>query len=321
MAAEILDRLDPTRTDRSFDPDAFARRQLDLVADSTGMLIVRGQLDPMTGAQLKAAIDHFAAPDPAQVDENGLVLGRDERTPGQRRADGLGLVARLGLAGAGSRGGEPPRVVVHVTADQLAALSSGTNPSEQTAAGRAWCEQTGFITPDVLDRFGCSAVFERVLLAPNGAVLDLGRTTRLATAAQRRALAARDKGCVAPGCTRPASQCDAHHLTPWATGGLTDVDGLVLLCGPHHNAVHAGALVITMIDGVPWVKSTNLYAVQGWRHNTLHDDTRAARRIGQQILLELDTAVSPASDPPDTLPPDRPPDRPPDEPPGPPLIT
>lgn len=267
LAAEILDRLDPTRTDPCFDPDAFARRTLDVVVDSTGMVIVRGQLDPMTGAQLKAAIDHYAVPDPAHRDQDGLV----------------------GLAGAGTRGGEPPRVVVHVTTDQLTALAAGRTLGEQTAAGQAWCEQLGHLAPDTLTRFGCSAVFERVLLAPNGAVLNLGRTVRLATAAQRRALAARDKGCIIPGCTRPANQTDAHHVNGWATGALTDIAELALLCGPHHNAVHAGTYQIIIRDGISWVRAhSRVHPNQPLRRNDIHHDTHAhARATAHQIRLDL----------------------------------
>ncbi|HEX5511170.1 MAG TPA: DUF222 domain-containing protein, partial [Actinomycetales bacterium] len=71
VVANLLDTLDPDRADRGFDPYAFERRRLDLVTDSTGMLVIKGQLDPATGARLKAAIDHYAAPDPKTLDEDG----------------------------------------------------------------------------------------------------------------------------------------------------------------------------------------------------------------------------------------------------------
>ncbi|WP_242419678.1 HNH endonuclease signature motif containing protein, partial [Frankia sp. CpI1-P] len=31
----------------------------------------------------------------------------------------------------------------------------------------------------------------------------------------RRALAARDRGCTFPGCDRPPSWCEAHHVIHW----------------------------------------------------------------------------------------------------------
>jgi hypothetical protein len=70
--------------------------------------------------------------------------------------------------------------------------------------------------------------------------LDLGRTTRVVSPAQRTALAVRDGGCVFPGCDRPLAWCEAHHLVHWLDGGPTDLDNLVLLCRAHHRAVHEG---------------------------------------------------------------------------------
>ena len=61
--------------------------------------------------------------------------------------------------------------------------------------------------------------------------------TRLATTAQRTALALRDGGCVIPGCGRPPSECQTHHVTDWAHGGRTDLDSLASLCWVHHRQV------------------------------------------------------------------------------------
>lgn len=67
--------------------------------------------------------------------------------------------------------------------------------------------------------------------------LAVGRTSRTATPAQRRALATRDHGCIIPGCQIPAENCQAHHLTDWAQAGDTDIDNLALLCWAHHRQV------------------------------------------------------------------------------------
>jgi Domain of unknown function (DUF222)/HNH endonuclease len=71
-------------------------------------------------------------------------------------------------------------------------------------------------------------------------LLDLGRATRVVSAALRRALAVRDGGCAAAGCDRPPSWTDAHHLVHWLHGGPTRLDNLLLLCRVHHQAVHEG---------------------------------------------------------------------------------
>jgi hypothetical protein len=75
--------------------------------------------------------------------------------------------------------------------------------------------------------------------------LEVGRTTRVVQPAQRHALAVRDRGCVFPGCDRPLSWCDAHHLWHWVDGGPTDLDNLALLCRAHHRTVHEGGWQLT----------------------------------------------------------------------------
>ena len=74
--------------------------------------------------------------------------------------------------------------------------------------------------------------------------LAAGRTARTATPAQRRALAARDKGCIIPGCGIPAEACQTHHVEDWAAGGDTDLPNLALLCWAHHRQVDLGMWTI-----------------------------------------------------------------------------
>ena len=74
--------------------------------------------------------------------------------------------------------------------------------------------------------------------------LAVGRTARTATPAQRRALAARDRGCIIPGCGIPAEACQTHHLEDWAAGGDTDLPNLALLCWAHHRQVDLGMWTI-----------------------------------------------------------------------------
>ena len=66
--------------------------------------------------------------------------------------------------------------------------------------------------------------------------------------ATRRALNLRDQHCCWPGCDRPPSYTEAHHLVPWTRGGRTDLPNLVLLCYRHHWQVHEGGWTILRSD-------------------------------------------------------------------------
>jgi hypothetical protein len=105
------------------------------------------------------------------------------------------------------------------------------------------------IGPRLLGRFACDSVLQKALMSCNGAVLDLGRETRTVSRAQRRALNARDRGCVIPGCSAPPAWCEGHHVSFWRNGGKTDIGNLVLLCGRCHDLVHLGVWELVMVEG------------------------------------------------------------------------
>ena len=75
-----------------------------------------------------------------------------------------------------------------------------------------------------------------VLHAPGQ--LDLGRTTRVANRAQRRALRAWYPTCAVPGCPVHYDRCKVHHVSWWRNGGRTDLANLVLVCEHHHHKIH-----------------------------------------------------------------------------------
>ena len=91
------------------------------------------------------------------------------------------------------------------------------------------------------ERLACNGKIALKVTDAGGEILYLGRSQRLASRAQRRALRLRDTTCVFPGCHQ-TTHLDAHHTTPWSHGGPTDIDGLALLCRRHHVMVHEGGL-------------------------------------------------------------------------------
>jgi hypothetical protein len=106
----------------------------------------------------------------------------------------------------------------------------------------------GPILRQSLERIGCTAQLIRLVTAGGSRTLDVGTAQRLATPAQRIALAARDEGCAFPGCDRPPGWTDVHHLIPWRYGGRTDLDNLILLCRHHHRLVHEGGWTASRRD-------------------------------------------------------------------------
>ena len=75
------------------------------------------------------------------------------------------------------------------------------------------------------------------LIAPEQGPVNLYRVKRLASSKQRRMLEAETTRCAWPGCGRPASECQVHHLQEFAKGGETNPENMTLLC-PYHNGVN-----------------------------------------------------------------------------------
>ena len=125
----------------------------------------------------------------------------------------------------------------------LETLTRGVGAGE-TPTGR-------LLSPATLRRLACTAGTLPAVLGGAGELLDLGRTRRIFTPAQRRALGVTQRHCQAVGCDIPATWCEAHHLRPWATGGLTDLVNAALLCSFHHHRIHDPALTaIRRPDGL-----------------------------------------------------------------------
>ena len=90
----------------------------------------------------------------------------------------------------------------------------------------------------MLELLLCDCDISRVIVAGRSEILDVGRATPTATAAQWKALVVRDQHCQHPGCDRPPSHCQPHHIWHWTRGGPTDLDNLQLLCWHHHRQHH-----------------------------------------------------------------------------------
>jgi hypothetical protein len=73
----------------------------------------------------------------------------------------------------------------------------------------------------------------------DGVKIDADPGARLASPAQRTALAFRDRHCTYPGCTRPPTwSLHAHHRTAYSKGGPTVTGNLTQVCPEHHVLIH-----------------------------------------------------------------------------------
>ena len=140
---------------------------------------------------------------------------------------------------------ESPRhqVVIVASADVV----SGRDPH-----GRCEIPGVGPIPQSELERLACDAELFGLLFSGKGEPLWHGRAKRSVTDAQRRALIARDGGCVL--CAEEPARCEAHHITPWAKpgNGPTDIDNLALLCGTCHRRLHNHKRVLTRNPDGAW---------------------------------------------------------------------
>lgn len=134
------------------------------------------------------------------------------------------------------------QVIVHV---DLAFLAG------ETDVGRCHTNHGDPLSRQAARRATCDAVIRPLLHDADGRPLDLGRSTRTANRAQRRALVRRDGDCCTfPGCTTRVGLA-AHHVVHWTECGPTDIDNLALLCRFHHRLHHEGGYIIRMPDGRP----------------------------------------------------------------------
>lgn len=200
-----------------------AERELHHSVTLDGRFESKASWDAMAGAVIDAALKAATTLD-----------GESEpvRSPGRKRADALVDICRSyldthattsGAAGPRSR----PHVSVVVTADELAHRRSALLVDARAR-----------IAASDVEALLCDCAVSRIVVDGPGDVLDVGRATRVVPPGLRHALALRDGGCRHPGCDRPASWCDAHHVVPWHAGGTTSIDNLVLKCSRHHHLAH-----------------------------------------------------------------------------------
>ncbi len=231
IATVLLEELAPD--DRETERDWRTATQRVHLSDVPDGGRLDGDLDAEGTAILRAALDKYT-PKPAPTSNADGTPG-PPLTASHRRALALIEMARQALDFGTDHPGaaNKPHLIVTISVDQLRdELCIGYLPDGTT------------LPATLLRQWACDAKIIPLLLGSEGQPLDVGRTSRTVTPAQRIALNERDKVCRAPGCDRPPAWCDAHHVQSWLDHGETNLDNTLLLCRKHHTAHHKGHIRI-----------------------------------------------------------------------------
>ncbi len=235
--------------------------------DGSGMFELRAQFDPVTGERVRLTLikalknlhngdDETRTHKQILADALEQLITRHSQTPtaDSRAGSTTEKAVRSGSTGAGSAGSGTATgsgtaatgsadgsmggvdVMVTVTLDDLIA---GLDASGSLVG-------SGETIPiEQIRRIACEQGIIPTVLGSKSEVLDMGRRTRLATPAQKRALKATYRGCGIPGCDVPFEFCDIHHIWYWTKGGPTDLSYLVPVCIHHHHLIHDQGWTIT----------------------------------------------------------------------------
>jgi hypothetical protein len=208
-AEAIVDPPEPKLAERSWSTATL----------EDGTTVGRFVLDPAGAAELQAALRTATGFDGAD----------DVRTSKVRNADAI--VSILAFFNANHHSNATRRHYPHVE------LHIEHDPEQAPFDGYATTPEHTVIPQGSKDAYLCDCVIHRVTRAGN-AILDYGRGTHTVPAPLWKAVAARDRGCRFPSCSRPTSWCDAHHIRWWRKHGETRLDNLLMLCSHHHHLVH-----------------------------------------------------------------------------------
>ena len=234
---------------RSEEERALAATKLTLHDNRDGTTTGHFTVPTLAGQILTKVIQQIASPRrfaqqaakdaKAQAASSGSSLTADEvaeATWDAFRAEDLDWSQKYGRAFV--------ELLEHLPTDHLSGKVNATvlvtldHDTLKTSLGAAHLDTGHDISASEARRLACGAGLVPAVLDGESQVLDLGRTARFFTEAQRVALSLTYDSCAAEDCDRPYAWTEHHHENPWASGGTTDLDLAVPLCGFHHRRMH-----------------------------------------------------------------------------------
>ena len=265
-------RLDPDGVEPRED-ELRMERSLTMREDRHGMVHLHARLDPESAAPVKAAIEALVI-DALRRREPGdgapAPVVDDRRSIPQIQADALAALARHTLGCTQSL--TPLAKTTVVVRVDLDALVSGLGHARIDGLDQP-------ISAATARRMAADAELIPAVLGAGSLPLDLGRTARLFTRAQRLALGERDGGCAS--CGQNIAYVEAHHIAWWERDtGPTDLSNGVMLCSFCHHMTHR--------EGWKILASPN----EVWFIPPPHIDPAQVPRLGGRARFELAEGVA-----------------------------
>ena len=263
LCRQAVDRCDPDGAEPRED-ELRSRAGITVIHGRDGLVTWIVKMHPEAAGLIGAAVDARTAPRRVPTFDDSTESDpaiADDRTLAQKRLDALVDIATESLAhDTGRLAGTAVTMCVTMT---LEALLSGVGVAHIDGVDEPISARTA-------RRLASEAAIIPVVLGSESEPLDVGRSSRLFTESQRRALSVRDGGCIWPGCDAPPGWCEVAHLVPWSHGGPTDLGNGALMCRFHHRRFDNDGWALRWHGATPWL------VPPAWL-----DASRAPRRAGR----------------------------------------
>jgi hypothetical protein len=200
--------------------------------EADGCLSVSGKFDPISASILKSKIGRFVEAMFHSGDKEVPVEVMPWIEPNDHRQAQALIALVNGTSESTSEVPARAEIVVHV---DLETLQHGLH-----AGGTCRTALGADLPVETVRRLACEAEILPVVLDGRSVPIDVGRSKRLATVHQRRALEAIHPTCAIPDCEVIFDHCNVHHIDYWENGGSSDLNNMIPLCSRHHHAAHEG---------------------------------------------------------------------------------
>jgi len=255
--------------DGAHDPTERRWRRRDVKAsqDFNGTWGLHGRLMSLDGAEFDEILSGLVSTlreadmEAAKTEHGDDWRQHMPRTTPQLRYDAFMILVRRGAVAPESRSAE---VITNVVIDQgtferqLAELIGAPPPpmipqeiAEALIAGTKFSRTINgvFVNPAESAARALTDRIRRIVVESPSVVIDVGRTQRLFTGSPRLAAIAQSTRCYWHGCTRPATQCQVDHLTPFRDGGQTNPANGRSACEGHNLTKEHGYQASVNPDG------------------------------------------------------------------------